>query len=59
MSLRDRSLPDVGLKLCHISEQIPNSRVFLVNAGDHPLMWSCREDFLHVSEYFLKYAIKD
>ncbi len=58
-SLRDRSLPDVGLKLCHISEQILNSRVFLVNAGDHPLMWSCRADFLHVSEYFLKHPFKD
>ena len=53
-SLPDRSLPDVGAKVCRMAEQIPESRVFLVNAGDHPLMWSRWEDFLHACDTFLK-----
>lgn len=57
-SLCDKSLPDVGQKICRMAEQIPDSRVLLVNAGDHPLMWSRREDFFHVCEYFLKDSIK-
>ena len=57
-SLCDKSLPDVGQKICRMSEQIPKSRVLLVNDGDHPLMWSRREDFFHISEYFLKDSIK-
>ena len=58
-SLCDKSLPDVGQKLCRMAEQIPLSRVFLVNAGDHPLMWSRREDFFSVCSYFLKDALKN
>lgn len=53
-SLSDRSLPDVGSKICRMAEQIPDSRVFLANSGDHPLMWSLREDFLRVCDIFLK-----
>ncbi|PID56178.1 hypothetical protein CSB45_12425 [candidate division KSB3 bacterium] len=57
-SLLDRSLPDVGRKICGMAEQIPESRVLLINGGDHPLMWSRREDFFHVCIYFLKEALK-
>ena len=57
-SMGDRSLPDVGVKICRMAEQIPESRVFLVNGGDHPLMWSRQKDFFHVSEYFLKDLVK-
>ncbi|MBD3305798.1 alpha/beta fold hydrolase [candidate division KSB3 bacterium] len=53
-SLRDNSLPDVANQMCRMAAQIPDSRLFLVNGGAHPLMWSRREDFLCVSEYFLK-----
>ena len=58
-SLLDRSLPDVGRKICGMAEQIPESRVLFVNGGDHPLMWSRREDFFHVCMYFLKDAVKN
>jgi valacyclovir hydrolase len=54
-SLRDNVLPGIGLQLCNMASQIPECRVFLANQGEHPLMWSHREDFCHVSEYFLKY----
>ncbi len=57
-SLCDKSLPDVGQKVCRMAEQIPSSRIFLVNAGDHPLMWSRREDFFPVCNYFLKDVLK-
>jgi valacyclovir hydrolase len=57
-SLCDQSLPDVGRQACTMAEKIPTSRLLLVNKGDHPLMWSQREDFLHLSEYFLKRALK-
>ncbi len=57
-SLQDRSLPDVGGKVCRMAEQIPESRVFLANGGDHPLIWSRREDFLYVCDYFLKRVVK-
>ena len=53
-SLCDKSLPDVGHKIGHMAEQISGSRVLLVNGGDHPLMWSRREDFFHICTYFLK-----
>lgn len=57
-SLRDNMLPDIGQQMCSMAAQIPNSRLFLVNSGDHPMMWSRREDFFHISEYFLKESMK-
>jgi pimeloyl-ACP methyl ester carboxylesterase len=57
-SLQDKVLPGIGLQLCNMASQIPDSRVLLVNQGDHPLMWSRRDDFCHASDYFLKYAVK-
>ncbi len=57
-SLRDNMLPDIGQQMCNMAAQIPNSRLFLVNSGDHPMMWSRREDFFHVSDYFLKESLK-
>ena len=57
-SLKDNVLPGIGLQMCNMASQIPGSRLLLVNQGDHPLMWSQQEDFLHVSEYFLKYDVK-
>ncbi|PIE36236.1 hypothetical protein CSA56_00690 [candidate division KSB3 bacterium] len=58
-SLCDKSLPDVGQKLCRMAEQIPHCRVFLMNAGEHPLMWSRRADFFPVCTYFLKDVLKN
>jgi pimeloyl-ACP methyl ester carboxylesterase len=52
-SLRDEALPDVGAQLCAMARQIPHSRVFLVDAGGHPLMWRRAEDFWRVVDCFL------
>lgn len=57
-SLQDNVIPGIGLQMCNMASQIPACRLLLVNQGEHPLMWSQREDFLHVSEYFLKYDVK-
>jgi valacyclovir hydrolase len=54
-SLQDNVLPGIGLQMCNMASQIPACRLLLVNQGEHPLMWSQQKDFLHVSEYFLKY----
>lgn len=54
-SLQDNVLPGIGLQICNMASQIPKCRVFLVNHGEHPLIWSHRQDFCHVSEYFLRY----
>lgn len=53
-SLKDKVLPNVGQQMCAMAEQIPNSQVFFVSSGDHPMMWSRRKEFLRVSEHFLK-----
>ena len=57
-SLQDNVLPGIGLHMCNMASQIPACRLLLVNQGEHPLMWSQQKDFLHVSEYFLKYDVK-
>ena len=51
-SLKDSFIPDIGEQAINMSKQIPNSRVFLLNAGDHPLMWSCPNAFRTVCEQF-------
>ena len=53
-SLKDNVLPDVEQQICRMAQQISGSRVFFVNDGSHPMMWSRREDFLYVSQVFLK-----
>jgi pimeloyl-ACP methyl ester carboxylesterase len=39
-SLADSLLPDVGKQVTGMAAQVSDSQVYLVNAGDHPLMWS-------------------
>lgn len=53
-SLSDSMVPDIGQQMCNMAAQISKSRLFLVNDGDHPMMWSCQQDFFHVCDYFLK-----
>lgn len=53
-SLKDSFIPDIGEQNINMSKQIPNSRLFLLNEGDHPLMWSCPDFFRSVSAQFLK-----
>ncbi|MDJ0572258.1 MAG: alpha/beta hydrolase [Pleurocapsa sp. MO_192.B19] len=53
-SLKDSFIHDIGEQNINMSKQIPNSRVFFVNEGDHPFMWSCPNVFRSVCEQFLK-----
>lgn len=52
-SLADRGMPDCGLQICAMVEQIPGSRAFLLGEGDHPLMWSQADEFRAISDHFL------
>lgn len=52
-SLCDETLPDVERQVCAMAKQIPNCRIFFVNQGGHPLMWSQPEDFRHAADCFL------
>ena len=53
-SLQDSFIPDIGEQNISMSKQIPNSRVFLVNEGDHPLIWNFTDVFRSVCDQFLK-----
>ena len=44
-SLGDSLLPDIGTQVFDMSRQIRRSHIFLIREGDHPLMWTCAEDF--------------
>ncbi len=52
-SLQDQALQNVGAQLWRMSAQIPDSQLYLVNGGDHPLMWSRPELFRPVCDLFL------
>ncbi len=52
-SLRDQLLPDAGEQLCRMSRQVPESRVYLVSSGSHPLMWTCPDRFRRMTDVFL------
>ncbi len=53
-SLQDSLITDIGEQNINMAKQIPKSRVFFVNNGDHPLMWSCPDIFRSVCEQFLR-----
>ena len=53
-SLQDSLITDIGEQNINMAKQIPKSRVFFVNNGDHPLMWSCPNIFRSVCEQFLR-----
>lgn len=53
-SKRDSMLPRVRQQTCGTAEQVAESRVFLNNEGEHPLMWSCPQVFGSLSDCFLK-----
>lgn len=52
-SLTDDLLPDTGVQIPRMSAQIPESEVFLVNGGGHPLMGSRSDAFHAVAAGFL------
>lgn len=53
-SLADSALPAVGEQLPAMLRELPTGRLFLTNAGDHPLVWSRPEDFRLVADAFLE-----
>ncbi len=52
-SLQDSLLHDGATQMIEMAAQIPECQLFLVNGGDHPMMWSRSEDFRRVVENFL------
>ncbi len=52
-SLYDPSIPNPVDGLSAMSAQVPGSWLFLVNGGDHPLMWSRPEPFRRMCNAFL------
>jgi pimeloyl-ACP methyl ester carboxylesterase len=52
-SLTDALLPAVAPQLCAMAQQIRHSQLFLINGGDHPLMWSRAGEFRAVADAFL------
>jgi pimeloyl-ACP methyl ester carboxylesterase len=53
ISLEDHLLPDPGVQVCHMVQQMPSSRAMIFPKGEHPLMWSRPEDFRRVAGHFL------
>ena len=52
-SLADEMLPRVAEQVPEMARQIPDCRVFLAEAGRHPLMWSGAEEFRRAADAFL------
>ncbi|MBN2286158.1 MAG: alpha/beta hydrolase [Tissierellales bacterium] len=52
-SKQDDAIPEIGKHAFSISDQIPNCRLFINNAGGHPLMWSSSKDFRYICNSFL------
>jgi len=53
-SLADEALPQVGLQVCHMAEQVADGRAFLLNRGGHPVMWSRPRAFRRACAMFLR-----
>lgn len=52
-SLTNSLLPAVAPQLCQMAQQIAQSQLFLLNAGNHPLMWTRPDEFRMVADAFL------
>ncbi len=52
-SLSDEFYPDLVEQACEMAQLIPEANVYLVNEGNHPLIWSRPDDFYRVAEPFL------
>jgi pimeloyl-ACP methyl ester carboxylesterase len=53
-SLQDPLLYRGADQMLAMASQIPESRLLLVNGGDHPLMWSRAQDFREAADAFLR-----
>jgi pimeloyl-ACP methyl ester carboxylesterase len=54
LSLTDSLLYQGARQAAEMAAQLPESQVFMFNGGDHPLMWSRPEEFLHTADVFLQ-----
>lgn len=52
-SLQDRLLCDGPAQILETASQVAESQLYLVNGGDHPLMWSRPERFRRAVDTFL------
>ena len=52
-SFQDALLYNGAAQMVEMAAEIPQSQLYLVNAGDHPLMWSRPEDFRRAVDAFL------
>lgn len=55
-SLLDESIPGAGLQMVAMAKQVPNSQLYLVNNGGHPLMWTRPNEFRLAVDGFLRYV---
>ena len=53
-TLGDEFYPDLPEQASQMAQQIPEAQVFLVNGGNHPLIWSRADYFYRVAESFLE-----
>lgn len=52
-SLQDTLLYNGAAQMVDMAAEIPQGQLYLVNGGDHPLMWSRPEDFRRAVDAFL------
>jgi valacyclovir hydrolase len=52
-SLSDEFYPDLPEQARQMAQQLPEAQVFLVDGGNHPLIWSRADDFYRAAESFL------
>ncbi|MFC1799379.1 alpha/beta fold hydrolase [Candidatus Eisenbacteria bacterium] len=57
-SRKDSFIPDIAEQSESMLRQIPDGRVFLLDEGDHPLMWTCPDAFRAASDRFLTELVK-
>lgn len=53
-SLKDSFINNIGSEVAKMAKQIKQSQAYLVNEGDHPLIWTAPKKFLQISTMFLK-----
>ena len=52
-SRKDSFIPDIAEQSESMLRQIPDASVFLLDEGDHPLLWTCPDAFRAASDRFL------
>jgi valacyclovir hydrolase len=57
-SVRDEALPDVEPQVRGMAAQIKGSRLYLAQAGSHPLMWSRSAEFRREADKFLASGLR-